>query len=336
MTAALQLPQPATLARLESIGFLLLDGFSLIALAGALEPLRLANQLSATSLYRWRTLTLDGSPCRAGNGMQVSPEGILGGAGELDALILCGGDGPACVADPQLLTQLRDLAGRDVHLGALGSASWVLAEAGLLHGYECSPAWACRVDLRERFPGIALSPQPYSLDRDRYTAAGGSAALELMLQLIGRNQGPALLGAISETLAFEQVRSEPAPPRLTLREALSSAQPKLQEVIALMEANLEEPIDLHDLASFIELSRRQLERLFQKYLNCSPSRYYLKLRLLRARQLLRQTAMPVVQVAMGCGFLSAQNFSKCYREHFGIPPSNERLGKPQLCRIAMH
>ncbi|MCO6060458.1 GlxA family transcriptional regulator [Pseudomonas sp. MOB-449] len=334
MTAYQALPQPET--RFESIGFLLLEDFSLIALAGALEPLRLANQLSGAGLYRWCTLTCDGSPVRDANGMQVGPEGSLVEAHELDVLILCGGDGPRCGAAPQLLQQLKEQAARGVHLGALGSASWLLAEAGLLHGYECSPAWACRVDLRERFPGIAISPQPYVLDRDRYTAVGGSAALELMLQLIGRSQGPTLLGAISETLAFGQLRSEPAPPRLTLREALSSAQPKLQEVIALMEANLEEPIDLDELASFIELSRRQLERLFQKYLCCSPSRYYLKLRLLRARQLLRQTALPVVQVAFGCGFLSAQNFSKCYREHFGIPPSNERLDKPQLCRTAMH
>ncbi|AOE82930.1 AraC family transcriptional regulator [Pseudomonas sp. TCU-HL1] len=264
MTAYQALPQSET--RFESIGFLLLEDFSLIALAGALEPLRLANQLSGAGLYRWCTLTCDGTPVRAGNGMQLTPEGSLAEARELDALILCGGDG-APLADAGLLAQLRDLAAHGVKLGALESARAVLAEAGLLQDGESIPAWASR---------------------------------------------------------------------LTLREALASAQPKLQEVIALMEANLEEPIELDDLASFIELSRRQLERLFQKYLHCSPSRYYLKLRLLRARQLLRQTALPVVQVAFGCGFLSAQNFSKCYREHFGIPPSNERLDKPQLCRAALH
>ncbi|MFC4862428.1 GlxA family transcriptional regulator [Pseudomonas sp. GCM10023245] len=264
MSAFQTLAKP--LQRLESIGFLLLDEFSLIALAGALESLRLANQLSATGLYRWCTLTCDGTPVRADNGMQLTPEGRLAEARELDALILCGGDG-APLADSGLLAQLRDLSAHGVKLGALGSARAVLAEAGLLQDGESIPAWASR---------------------------------------------------------------------LTLRDALASAQPKLQEVIALMEANLEEPIELDDLASFIELSRRQLERLFQKYLCCSPSRYYLKLRLLRARQLLRQTALPVVQVAFGCGFVSAQNFSKCYREHFGIPPSNERLDKPQLCRSAMH
>nr|WP_017940157.1 helix-turn-helix domain-containing protein [Pseudomonas thermotolerans] len=264
MTAcqAHRLPQQ----RLESVGFLLLDAFSLIALAGALEPLRLANQQSGAGRYRWCILTCDGNPVRAGNGMQLTPEGSLAEASGLDSLILCGGDS-APLAHAGLLTQLRDLAERGVKLGALESARALLVEAGLLPCSESVPAWASR---------------------------------------------------------------------MTLREALASAQPKLQEVIALMEANLEEPIELDDLASFIELSRRQLERLFQKYLHCSPSRYYLKLRLLRARQLLRQTALPVVQVASGCGFLSPQNFSKCYREHFGIPPSNERLDKPQLCRAAMH
>ncbi|MBD2840180.1 helix-turn-helix domain-containing protein [Pseudomonas sp. JM0905a] len=251
---------------LQSIGFLLLEDCSLIALAGSLEPLRLANQQPGAGRYRWCILTFDGNPIRAGNGMQLTPEGSLAEARGLDTLIVCGGDG-APRAHAGLLAQLRDLAARGVKLGALESARTLLVEVGLLPCSESIPVWASRT---------------------------------------------------------------------TLREALASAQPKLQEVIALMEANLEEPLDLDDLASFVELSRRQLERLFQKYLRCSPSRHYLKLRLLRARQLLRQTAMPVVQVAFGCGFLSPQNFSKCYREHFGIPPSNERLDKPQLCRSAMH
>ncbi|UCO98632.1 helix-turn-helix domain-containing protein [Metapseudomonas lalkuanensis] len=264
MTACQALPTSEH--RFESIGFLLLEGFSLIALAGSLEPLRLANQHPGAGRYRWCILTCNGNPVRAGNGMQLTPEGSLAEASGLDALILCGGDSVP-PAHAGLLAQLRDLAARGVKLGALESARTLLVEAGLLPCGDNAPTWASR---------------------------------------------------------------------MSLREALASAQPKLQEVIALMEANLEEPLDLDDLASFVELSRRQLERLFQKYLRCSPSRHYLKLRLLRARQLLRQTAMPVVQVASGCGFLSPQNFSKCYREHFGIPPSNERLDKPQLCRSAMH
>ena len=114
---------------------------------------------------------------------------------------------------------------------------------------------------------------------------------------------------------------------MPLKHMLVSNQPKLQEIVALMEANLEEPIDLDELACFVDISRRQLERLFQKYLHCSPSRYYLKLRLIRARQLLKQTSMSIIEVASVCGFVSTPHFSKCYREYFGIPPRDERAGQ---------
>ncbi len=93
-----------------------------------------------------------------------------------------------------------------------------------------------------------------------------------------------------------------------------------------MEANIEEAIELDELASYVGLSRRQLERLFQKYLQCTPSKYYMKLRLFRARQLLKQTSMSIIDVAAACGFVSTPHFSKCYREHLGIPPREERRG----------
>lgn len=333
MTAMLKrAPAPPAL---ESIAFLLVEHFSLVALAAALEPLRLANQLSGRGLFRWHTLTLDGHPVRASNGMLVAPDGGAAHGQPADALILCGGDGGARLDDPAYIRLLREQAARGVHLGALGSGSWTLARAGLLDGYQCTTAWECRADLHADFPAVTLSPQSFVLDRDRYTAAGGTAALALMLQLIGRCHGAELVAAIDETLTGAHLPAAEAP-RLPAARLRRIGHPKLREVIQLMENNLEEPIDLELLASYIALSRRQLERLFQKHLFCSPSRYYLKLRLLRARQLLKQTDQPIVEVASGCGFLSAQSFSRCYREHFGIPPSNERPSRARASRELVH
>jgi transcriptional regulator GlxA family with amidase domain len=113
--------------------------------------------------------------------------------------------------------------------------------------------------------------------------------------------------------------------RVTFSQIFGVNQPKIHETIALMEANLEEIISLNELAILISTSRRQLERLFQKHLNCSPSRYYLRLRLNRARQLLKKEQMPMPEVALACGFVSSTHFSKCYREHFGISPQKERI-----------
>lgn len=333
--SAFEALQPPAEYVLESIGLLLVDHFSLIALAAVTEPLRLANQLSGRTLYRWQTLTLGGRPVRASNGLLVTPDGAAQAASALDALLLCGGEGGQYRCDPEQRRWLQNQASQGVQLGALGAGSWLLAQAGLLDGYACSVSWECRVDLREAFPAVISSPEAYVLDRDRYTAVGGTAGLQMMLQLIGRSHGPQLLAAISDTLGYQGLQAEAAP-QLPLHQALGCMQPKLQAALVLMENNLEEPLELDVLASFIELSRRQLERLFREYLCCSPSRYYLKLRLIRARQLLKQTALPVVDVAAGCGFRSSPNFAKCYREYFGIAPRSERLNKPRLCLAALH
>ena len=211
-------------------------------------------------------------------------------------------------------------------MGAVCTGSWALAKAGLLDGYDCSVHWEFLAAMQEAFPRAAITTRLFSIDRNRNTSSGGTAPMDMMLHLIGREHGRELAAAISEMFIYERIRNEQDHQRVPLKHMLGTNQPKLQEIVALMEANLEEPIDLDQLALYVDVSRRQLERLFQKYLHCSPSRYYLKLRLIRARQLLKQTSMSIIEVASVCGFVSTPHFSKCYREYFGIPPRDERAG----------
>ncbi|RJG12362.1 GlxA family transcriptional regulator [Pseudomonas cavernicola] len=321
---------------LESIGFLLVNNFTLMAMASAVEPLRLANQLSGQELYRWHTLTLDGRPVWASNGLQISPSAASSTAPAMDALIVCGGKGIQRSCTAEQAAWLRAQAEQGLHLGGLCSGSWALAAAGLLDGYDCSVDWEYLLEMQEGFPQVAISPQLFVIDRDRYTASGGTAPLDMMLRLIGHGHGPELVAQICETLAFEHLRNEQGHQRLPLKHILGNSQPKLQEVVALMESNLREPLSLDELADYLCVSRRQLERLFQKYLYCTPSRYYLKLRLIRARQLLKQTALPMVQVAVDCGFVSAQHFSKCYRELFAVSPTEERLHRCRSNPLPLH
>ena len=178
--------------------------------------------------------------------------------------------------------------------------------------------------LREEFPEVIVSPELFEIDRDRYTSSGGTAPLDMMLNLIHRQHGSHLAVAISEEFICERIRGRNDRQRVPLRLHLGTSQPKLVEAVSLMEANLEEPMNLDEIARHVRLSRRQLERLFQKHLHCVPTRYYLELRLARARQLLLQTPMTIVDVAFACGFVSAPHFSKCYRDYFGFPPRDER------------
>ncbi|MCD8513867.1 MAG: GlxA family transcriptional regulator [Nitrincola sp.] len=309
-----------------TIGFLLMNNFTLISLASAIEPLRMANQLSGEELYQWFTLSPRGVQVQASDGLTVTPDAAMEEQLKLDIVIVCGGYAAQHSATKEHLSWLQQQAKQHRTLGAICTGTWVLAQAGLLDHYEASIHWECIASLKEAFPKIDISSKLFSMDRERMTSSGGTAPLDMMLNLIAREHGKQLSAGISDMFIYDRVRNEQDQQRVPLKHVLGSTQPKLLEIVALMESNLEELLTLDELANYANLSRRQLERLFQKYLNCSPSRYYLKLRLVRARQLLKQSSLSIIEVASACGFASTPHFSKCYREYFGLPPREERQG----------
>ena len=306
------------------IGFLLIPDYSMIAFASAMEPLRMANRMSGRELYRWNLFSVDGRPVRASNGIELPTRCALPDARDCDLVLVCAGERVGDFAGRQIFFCLRRLAREKIALGAICTGSYLLAKAGLLGGYRCTIHWENMASLREEFPEVIVSPELFEIDRDRCTCSGGTAPLDMMLNLIHRQHGGHLAVAISEEFICERIRGRNDRQRIPLRLHLGASQPKLVEAVSLMEANLEEPVSLDEIARHVGLSRRQLERLFRKYLRCVPTRYYLELRLTRARQLLLQTPMTVVDVAFACGFVSAPHFSKCYRDYFGIPPRDER------------
>ena len=314
-----------TAVKTEHFGFLQVPNYSMIAFSSAIEPLRMANRDAGSELYRWRVYTIDGLPERASNGLEITPDDSIENAGDMSILFVCGGTDIAGAWSKPLQQALRRLAKRkDIKLGALCTGSYLLARAGLLDGYRCTIHWENIASLREEFPEVLVSDDLFMFDRDRITCAGGQAALDMMLKLIEKRHGNKLVTHISEQFMCERIRSSDDRQRIPLHLALGSNQPKLTEAVTLMEANIEEPISLDELSNYVGISRRQLERLFQKHLNCVPTRYYLNLRLNRARLLLLQTSKSIVDIALACGFISAPHFSKCYRDLFGIPPRDER------------
>lgn len=308
------------------IGFLQVPNYSAIAFSTALEPLRMANQLTGRPLYEWPVITLDGQPIAASNGLAVSPDASIHTAGQLDMLFVCGGTNIHEACDRRILVWLRRLARQKVALGAVCTGTYVLARADVLKDYRCTIHWENISSIHEEllFPQTVFSSELFVIDRDRYTCSGGIAPLDMMLNLVSRQFGHALAEEISEEFIHERIRNVSDVQRVPLRVHLGTSQPKLIEAVSLMEANIEEPLNLDELAGYVKISRRQLERLFKKYLHCAPTRYYLELRLTRARQLLLQTNMPIIDVALACGFSSPPHFSKCYHDFFNRPPSTER------------
>jgi transcriptional regulator GlxA family with amidase domain len=303
---------------------LTLANYSLIAVANAIEALRMANRLVSQEVYEWSIHSMDGHATDASSGLHLAPTRALDKLGAVDILFVCGGINVREAVSATLLTTLRRLAERRVPLGALCTGGYALARAGLLDNYRATIHWENLSALREEFPRVKLSDQLFSIDRDRFTCSGGTAPLDLMLNLIQVRLGPKISQRVSEQFIVDRVRNDTDRQYIPLRAQLGMSHRGLIRVAQLMEENIEKPLSLENIAKATGLSRRQIERLFKKDLKCVPKRYYLEIRLRRARELLLQTAMPIMDITAACGFQSPPHFSKCYRNQFGHPPSAER------------
>jgi transcriptional regulator GlxA family with amidase domain len=304
--------------------FLTLPQYSMIALTNAIEPLRMANRVSGQSAYEWVVASLEGTPSVASNGMMLAPTSRLADVGPVDLVFVVGGVNVRDAVSPALTSALRRLAAQRQPLGGLCTGGYALAQAGLLDGYHATIHWENLSALRELFPRVLLDDHLFTIDRNRYTCSGGVAPLELMLNLIEQKLGPQVSRRVSEQFIVERIRDADDRQYVPLRAQVGNVHRSVIAVASLMEANIENPLPLEEIARQSGLSRRQVERLFQRHVNCVPKRYYLELRLKRARELLLQTSMPIMAISTACGFKSPPHFSKCYRAFYGRPPTAER------------
>jgi transcriptional regulator GlxA family with amidase domain len=324
MPAAPSVASEAGLSRPERFVFLLLENFTLIAFAGAIEPLRLANRMAGRTLYQWQVVSETGGPVTASNGVVLQAEAGLGEVARGAAIVVVGGVQVKQAISRPVLTWLRRQARTGLAIGAVCTGAQVIAEAGLLDGRRCTIHWENRDSFEEDFPEIELTPNVYVIDRDRFTAAGGAASTDLMLKLIAKAHGAELATLVADQMIHTAIRSDHDEQRLSIPTRIGVRHPKLATVIHRMEAAIEDPVSPMALARDVGLSPRQLERLFRRYLGRSPKRYYMELRLAKARNLLMQTDMSVINVALACGFASPSHFSKCYRALYKTTPYRER------------
>jgi len=308
------------------VGFLLLNHFTMVALACAVDPLRMANQLSGQELYSWSLMTSDGDSVTASDGIKILPDMSIAQAQVFDIVIVVGGINVMNNYSRHELSWLRSLDKKKVILGGICTGAYALAHAGLMNNQDCSIHWECSAALQESFPRVHCNNKLFTITANRLTSSGGIAPMDMMLTQIQNQHGELLSNEIASMFTCEKVRNQEDQQRAPQHNSLHLTQPKLIEIIELMAANIEEPLDLKDLAGFLDLSRRQQERLFHKYMGCPPSRYYLKLRLNRARQLLKQSIMSIIDISAACGFISPAHFSRCYRKYLGVSPREERSG----------
>ncbi|MFK8029654.1 MAG: GlxA family transcriptional regulator [Gammaproteobacteria bacterium] len=310
----------------KRFGFVLLHDFTLVSFSSAISPLRMANRLTGTPLYHWNTISDQDEIRTSSDGVDIICSETLASSASkpYDILFVCGGVNVEKNTHANLLKWLRSMHQRGVALGAICTGSYVLAKAGLLDGHKCSVHWENVGQLRETFPRVQVSDRVFTLDRGRFTSTGGTAPFDMMLRFISAGHGEKLAAEIADQMVADRIRRESDKQRIPLRHLLGNQSDKLISTVELMEANIREPIAQKDLAQFVGLSERQLQRLFRKHLLCPPSRYYLQLRLARSRELLQQTSQSILEISSVCGFISPSHFSKSYKEHYGYSPSQER------------
>lgn len=303
--------------------FFLLPGFSMMGLMSAIEPLRVANRFHAH--YSWRLLSDDGQAVPASNGMSLNVDDALDDELADASLFVVAGFDPLATFSPQLASRLRRADRECRVLGGIDTGSFVLAEAGLLETRQrFTLHWEALDAFRERYPQLQPTQELFEIDGRRITSAGGTSSLDLMLGLIGRDHGEPLSIQVSEQFVLGRIRTRLDHQRMQVSSRYGIHDKKLALVIAEMERCTEEPRSPGQLADTVGITTRQLERLFRQHLNTTPITFYLGLRLDKARHLLRQSDLSVLEVALACGFESASYFARRYRTRFAVSPRQDR------------
>ncbi len=310
--------------------FVLLNQFTLLCYACAVESLRIANRMAGQHLYDWRVIGEGGDTVTCSAGTEFRLDSDLNEVSRDEVIVLCGGLDVSSATTKKLLNWIRREARRGATVGGLCTAGYALAKAGLLDGKRATIHWENQDSFVEEFEDVTLTKSVFVTDGKTFTTAGGTASIDLMLKFIADDHGESLANAVADQLIYTTIRTDQDTQRLSVPTRIGVRHPKLSAVIQMMEVNIEEPISPSILAKDVGMSTRQLERLFRRYLNRSPKRYYMELRLQKARNLLMQTDMSVINVALACGFASPSHFSKCYRDFFDRTPRKER-GVPAMC-----
>ena len=304
--------------------FVLLPRFSLVSLACAVDALRGANQVLKEPGYNWHCVSAEGGFVSSSSGLALETGKINRGNSQGETIVLCGGNSSHNYKSTRLEGWLHDRAKAGHRIGSVSDGSFVLAEAGLFDQVASTIHWKCFDAYRERFPYLEIKPSIMEISRNRFSCAGGTASLDLMLHFIREDYGPDITSQVAENYFHDTIRDGSREQHLTNAFRMGSRNPVLAQALLLMENHLEARIAISDIAEIIGISRRQLDRIFKRELKRSPLSFYRDLRLTRASGLLLQTGMSVTEIAVACGFQSASHLGRYFQEQFSLTPGAYR------------
>ena len=308
---------------------ILLPRFNMMSLMSVMEPVRVANYLSQNTLYDTVICAPYPGEVIASNGTSMTCQSLPDKLGKDDLVLLIGSWGAEHFADPKLISWLRRADRQGIRQCAIEMAPYVFARAGLLAGRQATVHWAYLPGFQELFPDILGTEQLFTTDGRVMTCAGSTAGMDFMLHLIRQDHGDALANEISDNMLHHPIRDPAEPQRKSLGQGVAELPQTVAEAVALMDQNLSEPLSVPDLARWVGLSQRQLERRFKQAIGCSVVQLGLLLRLQHARVLLISTDLGVREIAAASGFNSLSHFAYSFRKCFDRRPREYRQAWPE-------
>jgi transcriptional regulator GlxA family with amidase domain len=311
----------------QRMGFFLVPHFSMMSLSSATEPLRAENRISGKALYSWHLISVDGESVSSSSGFTLVPEFAMTSSPAFSHLFVVASIGVANYRNAQVFDFLRRCAATAHSLGGISLGTTILARAGLLEGRRCTIHWEAIKALAEEFPSLDVTRDLYCIDGDRMTCAGGTAAIDMMLDLIARQHGHQLAADVADQFLHTRIRTAQESQKMAIHWRYGIEDRRLVNAVTLMEQNIEMPIPLKTIASLVGVSPRQLERMWQKSFSVRPSQFYLELRLKAAQTLLRESTYSLLDIALRCGFAGPSHLGRCYKRFFQRTPGQERTAK---------
>lgn len=303
---------------------LLLERFSMIAFSSTVEPLREANSVAGRKAYDWKVVSHDGRSVRASNGLAIPVDGSISDVATCAMVIVVSSFDPRLYTTKAIIVWLRRLARQGVAIGAVETGTCVLARAGILDHYKATIHWENMESFVDEFPKVRLTGRIFEIDRKRFTASGAAAALDMMLHFIAEHLGRKVASAVAEEFIYNRMRGPENPQRLEAAERMNTRHPRVRRLLKVLDSHLEDRLDVADMAASERISEREVRRLFRIHVGSSPQAYHRGLRLQKARLMLRQTDMPVADVAIRCGFASSSDFSRAFKREFRQKPLEDR------------
>lgn len=308
--------------------FALMPGYSALSFTHALVVLQLANKHAGYKAFDIYVCSETGEDVTDQLGGSFPVKGSLPEPHRDDHVCVISGDDVEHQNLAVLAGWLRKASRNGSKICGLYTGAYVMAKAGLLDSKRVTIHWEKREAFMEEFPDVDLSEFTFTTKDDHFSSAGGTSAIDLMLHFVSNFLGEEMANLVAGYLNYTSIRVMQSQARMQQADRIGFRHPKLSEILALMETNLEEPLRPGDLARTVNISTRQLERLFRRYLNSTPKKYYTEMRLQRAQQLLLQTNMTVTAVGVACGFNTASHFSRLFRMRYGTSPHKLR-GEPE-------